>query len=820
MKIKSSVLLTLFLYIFIVASASSYKVKKLLNAFAKENNPLRKSEIYIDVANEIKGSNPDSALYYFTRAEVLSQSFTNREQKELIRVRVLVGRASVEIARGNFEKAWLLDSVALNLVRVLKNSEQEAAVLMSRGSICYGRSQFDEAQQCNREALRINRTTGDRITEGKILTNMGTIEFMFGNAKKADSLFRIPIKLAEASHNDDLLAAGLLNIGLLNVYGGDYPAAEGYIRKSAAIYQRIDGKDGLVLCYQNLANIWMAQGNTEKTIEYSMLNFNLSMELGDKTGLGKALQNLGECYSQIGDYEKAIEYFIKGLKIKTELGDTKEIAITNSSIGHMNYMQGDLKRALGYYRQSLKDYEKIGYVNGMAASYGDIGNILAEQNNGDSALYYFRKSEDIYARNEQPDYLANVYLNVGKVYFSRKNYQQAANYYRKAEEIKNQLGDRIGSYNLLSLFAAMYLSKSPVMGRPVLDTALRYAQRAFRIADSMNYLPGKRESAGYLMDIYSKLGNTTMALQYARIKLESSDSLNKKQRAEAIINAEIRWHAERKQTEISRLEQQKELQAKVIDQQSALAGRLMAMIVAIFLVLVLMVVVAVLYLKNKARQKDVEYQKHLNEVTRLKMQNLGNRLSPHLFFNMLGSVSGDAADPEKVRLQVKQVADLLRMSLENAERTVISLAEELEMVKLYVELQGARIPRPFSVAFTIEETVDREILIPSMMLQVPVENAIKHGLMPLEGEKILDVTIRKVDKSTEIVVTDNGIGRQQSKGRTPGTGTGLRVLLQTIRLLNQQNKEPVSFLILDREPAGTIVKINIPENFTCQPENV
>jgi LytS/YehU family sensor histidine kinase len=183
---------------------------------------------------------------------------------------------------------------------------------------------------------------------------------------------------------------------------------------------------------------------------------------------------------------------------------------------------------------------------------------------------------------------------------------------------------------------------------------------------------------------------------------------------------------------------------------------------------------------------------------------------------MLGTVSGDAGDPIKVKQQVHSVTNLLRMSLENAERTAISLTEELDMVKSYVELQRGRIPQPFTAEFHVAENVEQSMLIPSMMVQIPVENAIKHGLMPFDGEKKLSVLIEKKDEAIVIAIEDNGVGREKSKGRTAGTGTGLKVLLQTIVLLNQRNKEKISFRISDRDPSGTVVQISIPLNYSYQ----
>lgn len=820
MKSKMSIAVCLLFLIATMVFGSSYKVKKLLWELNQEKNPRQKIALFIDIANEIKGSNPDSGMYYFDQAELLNRNVTSASERDLVLVRLMIGRASIEIAKGNLDAAWSLDSVALVKARRLKSSEQEAAALMSQGSIFYNRSQFDQSQKITETALKIIRTTNDRKTEGKILTNLGTLEFMLGNAAKADSFFRLPLTLAKMAKDDDLLAASFLNIGLLNVYRGEYAMAEDYIRQSAAVYQQIDGKDGLVLCYQNLANIWVEQGNLEKAIEYNTLNQNLSMELGDKIGLGKAYQNLGECYLQIGDYEMALDFYLKALEIKTELGDPKEIATTNSSIGHIHFQQGDFNRALEYFRKSLQDYHAKGYLLGEALSFSDIGNVLAEQGKQDSALYYFGKSEKIYQKNEQINYLAGIYINIGKVYFARKNFDKAGFYYQKAEEIKMQVGDQLGIYNVCGLLAAMHYSKSltfpgsTAQKKSELSTALGFAQKAFSLADSMGHLPGKRESAGLLMDIYSGLGNPVEAIKYAKIKLAATDSLDRKQRAEALVNAEIRWKSERKQVEIDRLEQEKALQAKVTEQQTALTYRRNVIMGAVLLVLFLILVVRILYSRNKAKQKDIAYQKRLSDITRLKMQNLSSRLSPHLFFNMLGSVSGDANDPEKVRQQVHMVANLLRKSLENTERTAISLEEELEMVKSYVELQRSRIPLPFSYEFHVADTVDLTTPIPSMVIQIPVENAIKHGLMPVDGEKILNVFIDMADRTIEIKVEDNGVGRENSKGRTSGSGTGLKVLLQTIRLLNQQNKTPILFSINDKHPQGTIVTISIPENYS------
>ena len=110
-------------------------------------------------------------------------------------------------------------------------------------------------------------------------------------------------------------------------------------------------------------------------------------------------------------------------------------------------------------------------------------------------------------------------------------------------------------------------------------------------------------------------------------------------------------------------------------------------------------------------------------------------------------------------------------------------------------------------------------LIPAMILQIPVENAIKHGLLPLPDEKILNVKIGKYESGLKLVVEDNGIGYLSSGKRAIGAGTGLKVLYQMIDLLNSLNKEKIEFTIDDKglennSAKGTIVEIRVPDNYS------
>ena len=201
------------------------------------------------------------------------------------------------------------------------------------------------------------------------------------------------------------------------------------------------------------------------------------------------------------------------------------------------------------------------------------------------------------------------------------------------------------------------------------------------------------------------------------------------------------------------------------------------------------------------------------------MENIRTRISPHFFFNALSTLSAETADPETTHRNIKMLLLLLRKSVDNAEQLAIPLADELELVKGYISLQGGRVPEPFTVNYDVVPGTNLDHLIPAMIIQIPVENAIKHGLMPVTGEKTLTIRLRNYDTGVLIIVEDNGTGYLSSANRIVGAGTGLKLLHQTINTLNSINSSKIEFSIRKKETEnrtsrGTIVEIKVPDNYS------
>jgi LytS/YehU family sensor histidine kinase len=163
---------------------------------------------------------------------------------------------------------------------------------------------------------------------------------------------------------------------------------------------------------------------------------------------------------------------------------------------------------------------------------------------------------------------------------------------------------------------------------------------------------------------------------------------------------------------------------------------------------------------------------------------------------------------------------LLRNVIENIEFQSISFNKELSVVQAFVELQKEMIPAPFTLKVEIDKGFDPEILIPAMIIQIPVENAIKHGLIPKEsGPSEVIIRASKTYEGTMIAILDNGLGLSNLVSKTAGTGTGLKMVMQTIQFLNSKNERKMRFSINDRsitEPdqPGTVAEIFIPNEFS------
>ncbi len=224
---------------------------------------------------------------------------------------------------------------------------------------------------------------------------------------------------------------------------------------------------------------------------------------------------------------------------------------------------------------------------------------------------------------------------------------------------------------------------------------------------------------------------------------------------------------------------------------------------------------------QKIEKIKVKYDKELAE---LKVSSLRSQMNPHFIFNSLNAIKLYIIDNDKENAvyYLNKFSKLIRRILATTREKEITLADEIETLKLYIDIENIRFNNEIDTTITIDENLSlHTIKIPSLILQPFIENAIWHGLSPKKGTKKIMISFTK-EKTThlKITITDNGIGRNKAKEikqRKIHKKESIGIKLTEERLSNfckeYKNKYSLSFKDLfndDNMPIGTQVNLKIP----------
>jgi len=227
--------------------------------------------------------------------------------------------------------------------------------------------------------------------------------------------------------------------------------------------------------------------------------------------------------------------------------------------------------------------------------------------------------------------------------------------------------------------------------------------------------------------------------------------------------------------------------------------------------------------KSKNEKLVTLKEKADKEIAELKVSSLRSQMNPHFIFNSLNAIKLYIINNEKENAvyYLNKFSKLIRKILASTREKEISLAEEIETMVLYVNIENIRFGNEIIFSINTDSNLNLDtIKMPSLILQPFIENAIWHGLSSKKGSKKLSIAIEK-KKAThiEITISDNGVGREKSaiinaKKMRQKESVGLQLTEE--RLSNfakeYQNKYSIKFndLYHKNKPCGTSVKLKIP----------
>lgn len=527
-----------------------------------------------------------------------------------------------------------------------------------------------------------------------------------------------------------------------------------------------------------LAKAFMQNNNYQESIsEYKKL---LKVDLSFYQRV-EVYEGLGDNYMATNDTVKSVFNFQKGLDIANKHKITPKITDLNSKIGEAYAQGGAIDEAEEYFGNSL---------------------ILSKNENKRRAVEEKNKVADFY--NQKRDFAKEIELR-----------QEALNEIESFDD-EDKLNDDVNS-GFLSPQRQNYKIANAYVAQDQYEKAIPYLERSISEADAREDLVVQKDAMRKLSEIYRDIGDYDKASEGYQRYVEVVDELYIKKEQELSQAKRFNKEIALKQNRISSLESERainESRYKLAFENQELIqknNRVQKWIIGTLIVIALL-----LLFTAYNQRKNVNRQKYANN--QLALKSLRSQMNPHFIFNALNSVNSFIAnnDERAANKYLSEFSQLMRSVLENSEEDFIPLFKEIELLQLYVKLEHFRFKDKFDYTITVDERINVEdFVIPPMLLQPYVENAVWHGLRYKEEKGKLEIDLKQTDPETiAITITDDGIGRKKSKElktdhQKKQKSKGMGNIRKRISILNEMYRDKVNVTVEDvfENEEGTRVRL-------------
>lgn len=561
----------------------------------------------------------------------------------------------------------------------------------------------------------------------------------------------------------------------------------------------INDVDTLQIIEINKAAFNLRHTNPQKTIILADSALLLAQQGNFNGGIGEAFRVKGIGYFYLNDHEKAIHNYLEALNKFISIKDLKKQARVFNNIGRL-YSVHDYNKSLEYYAKSLKISHQLGDEELTSGLYFNIASIFQAKSNFKQALYYYNLSNKLFESRKDTITMMINYLFTGTVYYQLKDYKEAEWRVKKAIDgslTKKLYPTLIDSYTCLS---KIYLEQS------------RFEEAEKTIQEGFKYLK-INENIRFSNDLYHaafqlemKRKNHENALNYL-IKIHKQDSsLLSKNQSESIVKSTKNHIQEQK------IKENEQIIISLKYKESFFWWTINIIFLLVLFTILIGIGTYFVFQKVKNR-KELQVE---NRITHLEQKTLQGMMNPHFIFNVLNTIQyfiyqNNANEANKI---LTLFARLMRKHLEICLKSSITLAEEIGYLSLYLAIEKIRFSEKMDYEIIIQKSIDPEkIIIPTMLIQPFIENAIWHGIIPKEnmGKVTLNFTLNK--NILKIKIVDDGIGISNSLNANKSKGhisRGLELIQERVKLLNKLSDKKISIRKIRTGKSGTVIMITIP----------
>ncbi|KUJ51004.1 histidine kinase [Chryseobacterium sp. JAH] len=534
--------------------------------------------------------------------------------------------------------------------------------------------------------------------------------------------------------------------------------------------------------YYNIGETFYNNGNFSKSEEYFIKSKNIYEKLNDKQNLEKVTRKLAQSQENQNKLKSAVSNYEKASNIG--YSKSKKVLNANDASRLSSPMMENKAEAI---QNNIDISRKENEKGDLAAGYSQMAEVNAEQKNIPKAEENFNNAYNI-SKENAPQQALIINQRLTDFYLENKDFDKAIKAKKsvlKEDFVKDNSQQKVEQIQEL---ADIYIKKNDP------EEAIVLLKNAYDIALSKGHTLEAQKSVKKLDSLYAISENVAASVELYRDFLGKLPNLVSKDRS--LVDNKILEDTEQR---IVQLEQERKLKDELIRKKNIFNYSLIvALVILSALVFFIFRTLKKVQIKNK----------------KIALQSLRREMNPHFIFNSLNSVNQFIATNNELEANqyLTKFSKLMRGVMENSSEDLIPFQQELDLLQNYLALEKTRFTDKFDYEIVVDENLNQQnLLIPGMMVQPFLENAIWHGLRYRTQKGLLKLKFEKSNGNLKISVEDNGIGIEESKKQKTihqknRESRGMKNTLERIRLLNDLYKKEIVCSIKDSSN-GVLVEI-------------
>ncbi|MBN2262055.1 MAG: tetratricopeptide repeat protein [Prolixibacteraceae bacterium] len=645
----------------------------------------------------------------------------------------------------------------------------------------------------------------------------------------------------------------LLNVlGLAHYQKGEYDSAQFFIEKSFHISSAIYDTVGIAQAFDNLGTICLHRSNYAEAMKYRQKANELYLQTNDSIKYASGLLWIGNILKEQGEYDQALNFYLKSLSISEIFNDINSIGICKINISSIYRYLKQYDSAIQYANDAITNFKYSENLNGIGFSLYRLALVYHELMNYEISNKYLLEAQTIFETTQNNYFLCLANLQLGANLKNLNDYDAAFEHLSLAKKTVLLFNDKALLATIKQNIGTVHYADGDTIN------ALKEFIESDIIFKELNIKEGLLKNASNFIEIYSYLNEPDSVVKYLNRYKNVSDTLLNENITKSIAEMQLKYETEKKDKELTQLqlegeqrnnqlqliakekliadlelqnamiEAEKQQQSIVLlnDEKEQLANKnkilelteqnqLLALkrekankkqqsylfLFVILSLLLISITFIIIFNNQKTKEKALLTQK----ITENGLKAIRSQMNPHFIFNCVHTIEQLLNDLkiEESKNCLNSFSALTRRVLENSQLREITLSEEIQTLKLYMNLENLRFNNPFSYQINIAPNIDPETtLVPPLIMQPFIENAIKHGFSGLDKPGQISISVLNAEQYMVCMIEDNGKGRLAKQNIKQLSGFkkesfGLKFTEERLNLISEIKKITCYFKIDD-----------------------